>query len=421
MSEIKKPVILHLTSTISGGAGKYTMDFHRYLLQRGYESYMAVRGKDVIYPDGSKHTIIRSKSYRWNKLRRYFFRRVLRYTTIDMNYCMYNLCERFTCHSAADTLAAMLIKPNVVFVHWASDYANAEFIAELKKISGAEIIYLLVDNSLYSGGCHYQLDCPKYKDGCHDCPATDSRIVKRGIERNYEFKKRVLPQGIILLNSSDDRIRLSQSSIFKNFNIENVKLPMDWRKFIPSPNRDVLRQQWNIPVDKKVVFFGATSLDERRKGMTELIIALPKVHAKDVVFVAAGNIKNMTLPENTMAMGYLNEEQLIKMYQIADVFVCPSLADAGPMMVNQALMCGTPVVAFPVGVSADLVRTNETGYLAHYGDSNDLANGIDHVLSLPNNQWHHMSINCRKLAMDVYASSDESCNIETLISKLSNI
>ena len=421
MQEIKKPVILHLTSTIHGGAGKYTMDFHRYLLQQGYMSYMAVRGKKMIYPDGRTYAISITKSFWWNKLRRYLFRLIVKRTELDNAYSMYNLCERFTCHLAADTLAAMPVKPDVVFVHWASDYANAEFIAHLKKQTGAEVIYLLVDNSLYSGGCHYQLDCQKYKDGCHDCPATSCRIVKRGIERNYEFKKRLLPVGSILINSSDDKVRLNQSSIFKNFNIENVKLPMDWKQYIPSPNRDALRQQWNIPVDKKVVFFGATSLAERRKGMSVLIEALNNVKSDNTLFIAAGNVNNMSLPSNTKTVGYLKQEELIQMYQMADVFICPSLADAGPMMVNQALMCGTPIVAFPVGVSSDLVRTNDTGYIAHYGDAKDLACGIDYVLSLPYNQWLNMSINCRKLAMDIYASPDKSCNIETLISKLTNI
>jgi glycosyltransferase involved in cell wall biosynthesis len=37
-------------------------------------------------------------------------------------------------------------------------------------------------------------------------------------------------------------------------------------------------------------------------------------------------------------------------YQSADFFVNPSTNDNGPMMVGEALVCGIPVVAYPVGL-----------------------------------------------------------------------
>ena len=417
MQEIKKPIILHLTSLTAVGAGMYTMDFHRSVLARGYESYVAVRGKEIIYPDGSLHDIKQTKSFCWNKLQRWVFRQVVKHAKIDNAYAMYNLCERFTCHSAADMLSAMPKKPDVVFVHWVSDFANAEFLYELKQLTGAEIVFILVDHALYSGGCHYQIDCQGYKDGCCNCPATTSKIVRRGIEKNFAFKKKYLPHDTIIVSTKEDYSRLSQSSILNDFIYEPFVSPMDSQKFSPVKDRTDLRKQWNLPIDKKIVFFGATSLNERRKGINELLQALPLVQTKNVVYVAAGRTEGMTLPENTISVGYLNEAQLIEMYQMADVYVCASLADAGPMMVNQALLCGTPVVAFPVGVSVELVQTGHTGYQAKYGDSADLAKGIDAVLALPLSEWKQMSGNCRKLGVDTYANPNEKNTIEAFLAK----
>lgn len=417
MQEIKKPVILHLTSLAIGGAAMYTMDFHRSILACGHESYVAVRGQEIIYPDGSHHAIKPTQSFWWDKLRRWLFRQVVKHSTIDNAYAMYNLCERFTCHSAADMLAAMPKKPNVVFVHWVSDFANAKFLAELKQLTDVEIVFIMVDHALYSGGCHYQIDCLGYKDGCHNCPATTSRIVQRGIEKNYAFKKKYLPQCIIL-GGEGDRVRLNQSAIYQDFRIERMVSPIDANKFCLAKDRDALRKRWNLPTDKRIVFFGATSLSERRKGIKELLQALPMVQTKDVVFVAAGKIGGLALPENTISVGYLTEPQLIQMYQMADVYVCASLADAGPMMVNQSLLCGTPVVAFPVGVSVELVRTGLTGYLARYGDSVDLAKGIDAVLSLSKNEWKQMSDNCRKLGVDTYANPNEVDTIDNFLARI---
>ena len=60
---------------------------------------------------------------------------------------------------------------------------------------------------------------------------------------------------------------------------------------------------------------------------------------------------------------------------MSDVFLSPSIQDAGPMMLNQALMCGTPAVAFNIGVAYDIIN-DKTGYLAKYRDSEDFCKGI---------------------------------------------
>lgn len=52
------------------------------------------------------------------------------------------------------------------------------------------------------------------------------------------------------------------------------------------------------------------------------------------------------------------------------------------MMIPEALLCGTPVVAFDAGGAPDLVETMKTGYLANQKDSADLANGMRALLSL---------------------------------------
>lgn len=46
----------------------------------------------------------------------------------------------------------------------------------------------------------------------------------------------------------------------------------------------------------------------------------------------------------------------------------------------ESLACGTPVVGFAIGGNADLIDHQQTGYLAHPFDTQDLANGINWVL-----------------------------------------
>jgi glycosyltransferase involved in cell wall biosynthesis len=53
------------------------------------------------------------------------------------------------------------------------------------------------------------------------------------------------------------------------------------------------------------------------------------------------------------------------------------------MMIPEAMLCGTPVVAFDTGGAPDLVVSGGTGFLARLGDAAHLAHGLLQVLRSP--------------------------------------
>jgi glycosyltransferase involved in cell wall biosynthesis len=86
----------------------------------------------------------------------------------------------------------------------------------------------------------------------------------------------------------------------------------------------------------------------------------------------------------THYLGSLNDEQSLAFaYAAADVFVAPSRQDNFPNTVLEALASGTPCVGFRVGGLPDQIEHQQTGYLAEPYDIQDLARGIDWVLSDP--------------------------------------
>ena len=138
--------------------------------------------------------------------------------------------------------------------------------------------------------------------------------------------------------------------------------------------------------------FGASRTTDERQGFGYLIKAL-KLLSKDhlidnnsVIIVTAGkfisreDFKNLTLPHKHI--GYLNgNTELAEAYQIATMFVSPSIEDSGPMMINESIMCGTPVVSFKMGVAEDLVFNGTTGYIAELKNVEDLANAIIYFIN----------------------------------------
>jgi len=92
-------------------------------------------------------------------------------------------------------------------------------------------------------------------------------------------------------------------------------------------------------------------------------------------------------------------------YNAADLLVNPTQFDNLPATIQEALVCGTPVVASNVGGVSDLVRHRENGYLARLDALQEFADGVlcllsDHVL------WRRLSDNARQAAIRGY--HDES-------------
>jgi glycosyltransferase involved in cell wall biosynthesis len=174
-------------------------------------------------------------------------------------------------------------------------------------------------------------------------------------------------------------------------------LSIDTETFRPIDQR-IARDLLRLPQGKRIIFFGASSHDDERKGMQYLQAALNILAARlsndeptllqETMVVMAGR-RNASSEPNAPFMvrqlGYLSDELTLALaYQAADLFVCPSVEDAGPMMIPESLLCGTPVVAFDTGGAPDLIETMKTGYLARVKDSTDLANGMYELLMSSN-------------------------------------
>ncbi|MCC5612984.1 glycosyltransferase, partial [Nostoc sp. CHAB 5834] len=299
-------------------------------------------------------------------------------------------------------LALLPQPPSIIFVHWVTDFINARVIHELKRLTNATIYWLMIDNAPLTGGCHYPWSCKGYQHNCSACPAIVSKAYRRLAAQNLAFKQTYLPADLHLITfSKSDYVRAKSSALFKSRSV------LQWLGLVDDEifglgDRQAARTYFGLSADEPVLFFGAASLAEKRKGMQLLLNALNLDLSQSRTLLIAGEYSASTIPGNVKQVGYLSETELILAYQAADVFICPSVEDSGPMMINQSLMCGTPVVAFDMGVAQDLVVTGRTGYLARLGDAHDLALGIDHVLNRDVESRDALRSQCRTMALELY-------------------
>lgn len=79
--------------------------------------------------------------------------------------------------------------------------------------------------------------------------------------------------------------------------------------------------------------------------------------------------------------GRIQQTRLPLYYSAADLLVLPSQYESFGLVALEALACGTPVVATPVGAMPTLIRQGENGCLVRDGSPECLARGIETVLT----------------------------------------
>jgi glycosyltransferase involved in cell wall biosynthesis len=425
--------ILHITSTDLRGAGSAATAFNTLLNARGHRSKLVVVFKTKNDPDiiGFIRPVHKSvKSFLDRAI--LIFHKIQTYAKVgktNPDYYFYNLDERKSNFSAKSVLQKIDYKPDIIFIHWVSNFINTAAINELAQLSQAKIYWVMIDNAPITGGCHYPWTCKGYETDCSDCPALFTASKKYIAKRNFELKKANLPSGIQLLTfSSTDKLRAEKCNFYINCKASVIFLPIDETVFHPTSKMQA-RKDLNLPQDKKIIFFAATDIRERRKGFAELQEALKifvqKIAGRgeqidDYILITAGKqfpfadkIHAASIPMRYL--GYLSEQDMVKAFNAATLFVCPTLEDSGPGILGQAMLCGVPTVAFATGATVDMIQTGDSGYLAELGNSADLANGIEFIAQLNPDEYARMSAGCRKTGMSACSFEAVGERLEKLI------
>ncbi|MDB4097013.1 glycosyltransferase [Methylophilaceae bacterium] len=404
--------ILHIaTQDISGGGGSFNAS---YRLHQGMKSF-GIDSKLLVLNKLSNDTNVlspRVSPYLPNKVLYFIFKAKHFINTKFFNRSPYFYTDSKLKFSARKILNEISFMPDVIIAHWISGFINTNHLYDLNKNSKAPILWYFLDNAPFTGGCHYFSDCKGYENKCGNCPQLGKKRDNNDISK-IQFRNKSLAltkTNITALTASSWQLeKINKSTIFKNKRSELIHLGIDTKIFCPD-NRDISRQNLNLPVDTRIIFFGAISISERRKGFDELTKALKildemiKKHNfnQNILILIASKKKQpkFNVNFNYKNIGYLKtEEELASVYKASDIFVCPSIEDAGPMMINESITCGTPVVSFNMGIAKDLVINDFTGYRAKLGDSRDLANGIFRLLTFNKRKINNMRKNCRNLGL----------------------
>ena len=278
-----------------------------------------------------------------------------------------------------------------IYIHWAlGGFLNLANIEQLAKL-GKPVIFFMHDMWTITGGCHHSFACEKYKSGCYNCQIFPKNKKNDLSSKGFKKKLKLYSKYNNLYFISPSKWLYDcakQSALTKDKPIFHIPNILDNTFFKPF-DKKTAKQILNLNPNEIVIAFGAISIDSPYKGWYYLIKALKILSQeqdfKNISILIFGNgfKKEIAaeIPFKTRFTGHLSDEySTVLVYNAADVFIAPSLADNLPTTILESLSCGTPVVGFNVGGIPDMIKHKENGYLAKYKDANDISEGIKFCL-----------------------------------------
>lgn len=280
------------------------------------------------------------------------------------------------------------INPDVAHLHWVG--FGFVPISALPKF-GRPIVWTLRDMNSFTGGCHYDGGCGRYRESCGACPLLSPIKHNDVSAKTLSDKKRHWENANITVVGLSNWIAnmARQSAVFANKRVEVIPNGINLHTFAPM-NKAQARQELGLGEDKKVIVFGATkSTADPRKGFHLLAQALQKLAAQGwaqrarlVVFGADGASGRHESGFEVTYLGTLKSEpELVRAYSAGDAFIAPSIEENFANTILEALACGTPCAGFNTGGNPDLITHQANGYLARAFEPDDLAAGMAWLLA----------------------------------------
>ena len=313
--------------------------------------------------------------------------------------------EDFDFPGTASLLELTPRRPDVLHLH--NLHGGYFDLRELPAISAqVPTIVSLHDAWLVSGHCSHSLDCARWENGCGKCPALwiYPAVPRDETASNWARKREIFARSALFVTTPcvwmADRVRRSMLAPAVRA-LKVIPYGIDLRVFRADDKR-AARTALGLDPCRSVMLTTASSLRSQTwrdsaafRGALERLGAAA-ASAQWIALGASGpdeQIGRVTMRHVAFAP---DDRELVQWYQAADAYVHPARADTFPLMILEALACGTPVIASSVGgipeqilasamPGADVGMTDPahaTGALVQPGDAGSLANAIEWFTAL---------------------------------------
>lgn len=329
-------------------------------------------------------------------------------------------------------LSTFFIKRNQLIRNWADviilrnvhgDYLSENILPFLTK--HAVVLWRLPDMWAITGHCVYSMDCEKWKTGCGSCPDLGTYYPlkfdtskylwnrKRKIYKKSKFK--VIAPSYWMKNLTDQSPLLRMKETFY------IPTGVDIDTFLPL-DKLMIRKKFSIAPSALVIMFGSHQVDDPRKGghlIPDIIDFVQKKIKEKIIIVTIGS---GTLSLNGMNVKHIhlgkinNDIVMNKVYNLADLYALPVLADNLPNTLVEASAAGIPSIVFDVGGCSEIVVNGKSGYVVEKQNIEKFGSAIIRLL-LDKELRNKFSNEAREIAKNKYSIKNQANSYLKLINE----
>src|SRR5688572_24637065 len=309
--------VIHVSTQISGGAGRSALRLHQGLLRLGVDSQMLV----LRPPTEAGVTEFKFSSGLASRVRRFFRRQLHRRRGEAIRQAPQPRFEEFsldTSVSVGRDLVTQLPPDAIINLHWVAGFVNyTEFFPFVGR---RKVFWTLHDMNPFTGGCHFDNGCGRFVENCGHCPQLGSNAphdLSRDIWQRKNLALRNLETGQLEVVTPSQWLAAEarRSSLFKGCPTTVIPYGIDTDAFAPV-DRMAARAELGLPLDAKIVLFVAAAVDSPRKGAKDLLEAIRSVKADGLFLASVG----ASSPPETPGVGgkhfgvVKQDEMLAKIY-----------------------------------------------------------------------------------------------------------
>jgi glycosyltransferase involved in cell wall biosynthesis len=382
--------VLQINSTLNAGStGRIAEGIGQKILEHGDESYIAY-GRSS---NPSQSQMIRIGN-NWDQA---------------VHLLKTRLFDTHGFHSRRATRALVQqirkIQPDIIHLHNLHGYyINIEILFDFLKDWEKPIIWTLHDCWPFTGHCCYyeRVKCIKWKSECQSCPLKwlypQSYFYDNSLDNFYKKKMLTsLPKQLHLVTVSKWLESQVMQSFLQNRSLTTIYNGIDLAVFKPL-NQLKLKKEYGF--EGKQVILGVANIWTDGKGLRSFTELSKMINKNQVVILIGVTQKQLKhLPGNIVGIEQTSSvEELAKYYNLADVFVNPSIAETFGMTTAEAMACGTPSVVYETSAMPEMIN-DEVGFIVPFNNYQYLYEKINTILE---NGKEMYSEKCRARAEELF-------------------
>lgn len=204
--------------------------------------------------------------------------------------------------------------------------------------------------------------------------------LKRYFLYTLQVKNAIKNSDIIITDSN-----YSKSDIIKHFKVDENKIRVVYlgidNQFKTVEEEKILNTKAKLNINKKYILgIGGTEYRKNIKHLVEAFELFNKERKNEYILVIVGklNCKYNIKGDNIKYTGYIIDEDLVALYNGAEVFVYPSLYEGFGLPPLEAMACGTPVVTSNITSIPEII--GDAAELVDPYKVLDIKKGIDKII-----------------------------------------